>query len=247
MTEQREMLNCKSAAHTPAVPAGNTLAARSGRCCLHQRPGRRPGFSSTCSCLSRSRRPARLPRPGTGPGRRPAGRGGGGGPARFRAGRTSRSWSRSAARPALDRDPMVLYRHAPNKAALLDGDAETILIQLQVDSADPDWAGQLRAVARDYRRLALAHPNVVPLLVTRPLATPLALRSPGTPRPYSPELMPSTSTGPSSAFCTATSSTSPRSSSIIRTRPTTCCGLACTGCRSSNSRCSAASPLPWPL
>ena len=84
---------------------------------------------------------------------------------------------------ALDRDPMILYRHAPNKAALLDGVAETVLAQLQVDSADPDWAGQLRTVARDYRQLALAHPHVVPLLVTRPLATPLALRPLGTLRP----------------------------------------------------------------
>ena len=84
---------------------------------------------------------------------------------------------------ALDRDPMILYRHAPNKAALLDGVAETVLAHLHVDSADPDWAGQLRAVARSYRALALAHPHVVPLIVTRPLATPLALRPPGTLRP----------------------------------------------------------------
>jgi len=68
---------------------------------------------------------------------------------------------------ALDRDPMILYRHAPGKAELLDG----------------VWTAQLRAVARDYRALALAHPNVVPLLVTRPLATPLALRPRGTLRP----------------------------------------------------------------
>jgi AcrR family transcriptional regulator len=84
---------------------------------------------------------------------------------------------------ALNRDPMVLYRHAPSKAALLDGVAETILVQLHVDSADPDWAGQLRAVARRYRALALAHPHAVPLIVTRPLATPLALRPLGTLRP----------------------------------------------------------------
>ena len=84
----------------------------------------------------------------------------------------------------LGRDPMILYRHAPNKAALLDGVAETVLAQLKVDPADPDWAGQLRAVARGYRALALAHPKVVPLLVTRPLATPLGLRPhPGTLRP----------------------------------------------------------------
>jgi AcrR family transcriptional regulator len=84
---------------------------------------------------------------------------------------------------ALDRDPMILYRHAPNKAALLDGVAETVLAQLTVDPADPDWAAQLRTVAHNYRRLALAHPHVVPLLVTRPLATPLALRPKGTLRP----------------------------------------------------------------
>jgi AcrR family transcriptional regulator len=84
---------------------------------------------------------------------------------------------------ALNRDPMILYRHAPNKAALLDGVAEIVLAQLKVDPADPDWAAQLRAIARDYRRLALAHPHVVPLLVTRPLATPLALRPQGTLRP----------------------------------------------------------------
>ena len=84
---------------------------------------------------------------------------------------------------ALERDPMVLYRHAPGKAALLDGVVEIVLAQLTVDPADPDWTAQLRAVARDYRALARAHPNVVPLLVTRPLATPLALRPRGTLRP----------------------------------------------------------------
>lgn len=45
------------------------------------------------------------------------------------------------------------------------------------------WGEQLREVAHDYRRLALAHPHVVPLLVTRPLATPLGLRPLGTLRP----------------------------------------------------------------
>jgi AcrR family transcriptional regulator len=84
---------------------------------------------------------------------------------------------------ALGRDPMILYRRAPSKAALLDGVVETVLAQLRVDPADPDWAAQLRAIARDYRALALAHPNVVPLLVTRPLATPLALRPRGSLRP----------------------------------------------------------------
>ena len=84
---------------------------------------------------------------------------------------------------ALGRDPMTLYRHAANKMALLDGVAELVLSQLTVDPNDPDWVGQLRQVARDYRGLALAHPKVVPLLVTRPLGTPLGLRPRGTLRP----------------------------------------------------------------
>ena len=96
---------------------------------------------------------------------------------------------------ALDRDPMILYRHAPGKAALLDGVVETVLAQLKVDPADPDWTAQLRGVARDYRALALAHPNVVPLLVTRPLATPLGQRPPGMLRPLEDVLALLTSAG----------------------------------------------------
>ena len=61
---------------------------------------------------------------------------------------------------ALDGDPMILYRHAPTRAALLEGAAETVLAQLTVDPADPGWAAQLRTVARGYRRLARATPEV---------------------------------------------------------------------------------------
>jgi AcrR family transcriptional regulator len=84
---------------------------------------------------------------------------------------------------ALDRDPMALYRHAATKAELLDSVAEAVLADLSVDTTDEDWAAQLRTVARQFRALALAHPNVVPLLVTRPLATPIAMRPLGTLRP----------------------------------------------------------------
>ncbi|MPZ63548.1 MAG: TetR family transcriptional regulator [Propionibacteriales bacterium] len=84
---------------------------------------------------------------------------------------------------ALGRDPMALYRYAPNKAALLDGVAEVVLDQLNVDIPNGDWTDQLRTIAHSFRNLAHAHPHVVPLLVTRPLATPLALRPLGTLRP----------------------------------------------------------------
>jgi len=84
---------------------------------------------------------------------------------------------------AIGRDPMSLYRHATTKAELLDGVAETVLAELTVDTASGDWEAQLRTVARQFRGLALAHPNVIPLLVTRPLSTPLAMRPLGTLRP----------------------------------------------------------------
>jgi len=93
------------------------------------------------------------------------------------------------------RDPTVIYRHVPNKAALLDGVTEIVLGQLRVDTADPDWTAQLRTVAHDFRRLALAHPNVVPLLVTRPLATPLGQRPIGMLRPLEDVLTLLTSAG----------------------------------------------------
>ena len=83
----------------------------------------------------------------------------------------------------LGRDPMTLYRYADTKAALLDGVVELVIDELTVDSTDGDWQSQLRLVARRFRTIAVAHPNVVPLLVTRPLSTPLALRPRGTLRP----------------------------------------------------------------
>ncbi len=83
----------------------------------------------------------------------------------------------------LGRDPMSLYRYAANRADLLDGVTEQVLDKLTIFPHDPDWQAQLRKIAHDLRLLALRHPNVVPLLVTRPLSTPLGLRPLGTLRP----------------------------------------------------------------
>ena len=157
---------------------------------------------------------------------------------------------------ALNRDPMILYRHAPNKAALLDGIAETVLAQLHVDSADPDWAGQLREVARQYRALALAHPHVVPLIVTRPLATPLALRPLGTLRPLEDILTLLTRAGFSGpdalhiyralfGFLNGHVLDELQELTIAPRKRTPCSGSACTDCRSAASPCSAAWPPSW--
>lgn len=81
---------------------------------------------------------------------------------------------------ALNRDPMRLYRHAASKNALLDGVVEVALSELTVPATENgDWEKVLRRSAHAFRALALAHPHMVPLLVTRPLSTPLAMRPPG--------------------------------------------------------------------
>ncbi|MGH3567608.1 MAG: TetR/AcrR family transcriptional regulator [Pseudonocardia sp.] len=85
---------------------------------------------------------------------------------------------------ALDRDPMRLYRHAGSKDALLDGVVELAIAELRVPAVlDGDWEAALRQTAYAYRAIAVAHPHIVSLLVTRPLATPLALRPLATLRP----------------------------------------------------------------
>jgi AcrR family transcriptional regulator len=83
----------------------------------------------------------------------------------------------------LGRDPMGLYRYARNRGDLLDGITELVLDQLVIPTVGGHWQAQLRSTAHDFRALALAHPHVVPLLVTRPLSTPLGLRPLGTLRP----------------------------------------------------------------
>jgi AcrR family transcriptional regulator len=91
---------------------------------------------------------------------------------------------------ALDRNPMGIYRHAADKDALLDGVVEHVLSALVVfgepgrdaepEDDDGDWETALRRTAHAFRRIALAHPNAVPLLVTRSVTGPLALRPLGT-------------------------------------------------------------------
>ena len=93
---------------------------------------------------------------------------------------------------ALDRNPMGIYRHAADKDALLDLVVEHVVAELVVphgrsrdgDGEDQvDWETTLRHTAHAFRRIALAHPNVVPLLVNRSITGPLALRPLGTLRP----------------------------------------------------------------
>ena len=73
-------------------------------------------------------------------------------------------------------EAMSLYHHVANKAALLDGLVERLVLSLEVTiDGSADWGSTLVGLARAYRRLAIAHRRAFPLLTTRPPATPAAL------------------------------------------------------------------------
>jgi len=67
---------------------------------------------------------------------------------------------------ALRVEAMSLYKHVPNKAVLLDLVAERVLGDV-VTSRTGRWDERLRHLARELRRIALAHPHVFPLVATR--------------------------------------------------------------------------------
>ena len=60
-------------------------------------------------------------------------------------------------------EAMSLYNHVPSKEALLSGILETVMGQFELPRHDGDWLERLRDLALAYRRLLLAHPNVLSL------------------------------------------------------------------------------------
>jgi AcrR family transcriptional regulator len=77
----------------------------------------------------------------------------------------------------LDVEAMALYRYVPGREALLDGVVETVVDELFGDpdvhlEAHAGWVDYLQRLAHGLRRIALAHPEVFPLVATRPPAAP---------------------------------------------------------------------------
>ena len=63
-------------------------------------------------------------------------------------------------------DPMAIYHHIPNKAALIVGLYNTVLAELIFDRASTEpWRDGLKTLARQYRNLALRHPKLFPGLI----------------------------------------------------------------------------------
>jgi AcrR family transcriptional regulator len=74
-------------------------------------------------------------------------------------------------------EAMALYRYVPSREDLLDGVVDTVLDALHNDPevhlhAQHGWQNYLQRLAHGFRRIALDHPAVFPLVVTRPPAAP---------------------------------------------------------------------------
>ncbi|WP_262384864.1 TetR/AcrR family transcriptional regulator, partial [Actinoplanes teichomyceticus] len=74
-------------------------------------------------------------------------------------------------------EAMALYRYVPGREALLDGVVDAVVDELFRDPevhlrAHAGWADYLRRLAHGVRRTALAHPEIFPLIATRPPAAP---------------------------------------------------------------------------
>jgi AcrR family transcriptional regulator len=73
-------------------------------------------------------------------------------------------------------DAMAIYRHAASKEDLLDGLIDITMGDLRIDPDADDWRGELHSLADQIRAASRAHPNVFPLMLTRPLSTSLSTR-----------------------------------------------------------------------
>lgn len=75
-------------------------------------------------------------------------------------------------------DPMSLYNHVANKDEILDGVVESVMGEISLPTQSTGgWQQQIRESARVFRTVALAHPNVSILMLTRRVLTgvPLSL------------------------------------------------------------------------
>ena len=75
-------------------------------------------------------------------------------------------------------EAMSLYNHVRDKEDILDGICEHVLAEFRIPQVE-DWVESARLGAREFRRLLLAHPNVIRLMTDRKSAftNPESLRA----------------------------------------------------------------------
>ncbi|GAA0473527.1 hypothetical protein Ade02nite_86260 [Paractinoplanes deccanensis] len=65
-------------------------------------------------------------------------------------------------------DPMAIYRHFPNRQALLDAVADLAVQEVAVPAGEKPWDERVRAVLTDVRAAALRHPGIAGHIASRP-------------------------------------------------------------------------------
>lgn len=72
-------------------------------------------------------------------------------------------------------EAMALYRYVPSREDLLDGVVDLVLeefVDPDEEAVAPSWQDYLQRIAHGVRTVAVAHPNVFPLVVSRPPEAP---------------------------------------------------------------------------
>jgi AcrR family transcriptional regulator len=64
-------------------------------------------------------------------------------------------------------EAMSLYNHVRDKDDILDGISDAVMSQFEMPSPTKDWSKDVRAMAREWRRLLGLHPGVMELLAER--------------------------------------------------------------------------------
>jgi AcrR family transcriptional regulator len=65
-------------------------------------------------------------------------------------------------------DPMALYRHFPDRQALLDAVADLALADAPDPDPDASWEDRVRTLLTGMRSAALEHPGIAPHIAARP-------------------------------------------------------------------------------
>ena len=64
-------------------------------------------------------------------------------------------------------EAMSLYNHVRDKDDILDGMSDAVMSQFEMPAPTGDWSRDVRAMAREWRRLLGLHPGVMELLAER--------------------------------------------------------------------------------